>query len=399
MTSYVNVFTGDVIQPTDVSYRSFSISTNLTLAWPLDGNALGNYAARIMQVTANSGSLSIFMPPANETSVGTDSLIRNVGANTFTVKDNAGGTIISVAAGEAKYIYVTNNSTAAGTWGIISFGVGSSSADAASLAGYGLKAISTTLNQSHPVSTTATTYTANSTYRAKTSVWTGGVGTITLDSAATLGDDWFMLIRNGGTGLLTVDCSGADTINGDPNLALQINDSTFICCSGTSFFTVGLGQATTFAYSQLVLPVVSGTYTLTPSQAQNTIIKVTGALTGAVTVQFPAAVQVYFVLNQTTGAFNVTFETGVVGGLTATLQPNQQATLVCDSVNILNATTVITGALAVSLIDGSVGAPSLNFATETNTGMYKAGTNQIGWAVAGVAKMRLTSDGLSGGAF
>ena len=399
MTSYVNVFTGDVIQPTDVSYRSFSISTNLTLAWPLDGNALGNYAARIMQVTANSGSLSIFMPPANETSVGTDSLIRNVGANTFTVKDNAGGTIISVATGEAKYIYVTNNSTAAGTWGMISFGVGSSSADAASLAGYGLKAISTTLNQSHPVSTTATTYTANSTYRAKTSVWTGGVGTITLDSAATLGDDWFMLIRNGGTGLLTVDCSGADTINGDPNLALQINDSTFICCSGTSFFTVGLGQATTFAYSQLVLPVVSGTYTLTPSQAQNTIIKVTGALTGAVTVQFPAAVQVYFVLNQTTGAFNVTFETGVVGGLTATLQPNQQATLVCDSVNVLNATTVITGALAVSLIDGSVGAPSLNFSTETNTGMYKAGTNQIGWAVAGVAKMRLTSDGLSGGAF
>jgi len=399
MTSYVNVFTGDVIQPTDVSYRSFSISTNLTLAWPLDGNALGNYAARIMQVTATVGSLSIFMPPANETSVGTDSLIRNVGSNTFTVKDNAGGTIISVAAGEAKYIYVTNNSTAAGTWGIISFGVGSSSADAASLAGYGLKAISTTLNQSHPVSTTATTYTANSTYRAKTSVWTGGVGTITLDSAATLGDDWFMLIRNGGTGLLTVDCSGADTINGDPNLALQINDSTFICCSGTSFFTVGLGQATTFAYSQLVLPVVSGTYTLTPSQAQNTIIKVTGALTGAVTVQFPAAVQVYFVLNQTTGAFNVTFETGVVGGLTATLQPNQQATLVCDSVNVLNATTVITGALAVSLIDGSVGAPSLNFATETNTGMYKAGTNQIGWAVAGVAKMRLTSDGLSGGAF
>lgn len=399
MTSYVNVFTGDVIQPTDVSYRSFSISTNLTLAWPLDGNALGNYAARIMQVTATVGSLSIFMPPANETSVGTDSLIRNVGSNTFTVKDNAGGTIISVAAGEAKYIYVTNNSTAAGTWGIISFGVGSSSADAASLAGYGLKAISTTLNQSHPVSTTATTYTADSTYRAKTSVWTGGVGTITLDSAATLGDDWFMLIRNGGTGLLTVDCSGADTINGDPNLALQINDSTFICCSGTSFFTVGLGQATTFAYSQLVLPVVSGTYTLTPSQAQNTIIKVTGALTGAVTVQFPAAVQVYFVLNQTTGAFNVTFETGVVGGLTATLQPNQQATLVCDSVNVLNATTVITGALAVSLIDGSVGAPSLNFSTETNTGMYKAGTNQIGWAVAGVAKMRLTSDGLSGGAF
>jgi len=398
--SYVSPFTGDVIQPTDVYYRAIALSVNTQLNWPSNSTTNTDPAARIMNVTPAGGSLSIYMPAANQASVGQDALFRNVGGSTFTVKDYAGvNTICTVAAGEAKYIYITTNATAQGTWGVIAFGTGSSTVDAAALAGYGLKAISTTLNQSHPVTTTAATFTANATYRAKTLVWTGGVGTVTLDSAATLGDDWFMLIRNGGTGLLTVDCSGADTINGDPNLALQINDSTFICCSGTSFFTVGLGQSTTFAYSQLVLPVTSGTYTLTPSQAQNTIIKVTGALTGAVTVQFPAAVQVYFVLNQTTGAFNVTFETGVVGGLIATLQPNQQATLVCDSVNVLNATTVITGALAVSLIDGSVGAPSLNFSTETNTGMYKAGTNQIGWAVAGIAKMRLTSDGLSGGSF
>ena len=399
MTSYVSVFTGDVIQPTDVSYKAFSISANLDLVWPQDGDAAGDYAARIMQISASSAGLFVDMPPANQTSVGTDSLIRNVGANSFTVRDYDGNTIVAVASGEAKYIYVTSNSTSAGTWGIISFGVGSSSADAASLAGYGLKAISTTLNQSHPVVTTSSVFTANSSYRAKTVVWNGGVGTITLDNAATLGDDWFMLVRNGGTGLLTIDGTGSETINGELTLSMQISDSTFICCSGTSFFTIGLGQSTTFAYSQLVLPVTTGTYVLTPAQAQNTIIKVTGSVTGAVTVQVPAAVQVYFALNQTTGAFNTTFTTGVMGGLTATLQPNQQATLVCDSVNVLNATTVITGALAVSLIDGSVGAPSLNFATETNTGMYKAGTNQIGWAVAGVAKMRLTSDGLSGGAF
>lgn len=400
MTSYVNVFTGDVIQPTDVSYKSFSISANLTLAWPLDGNALGNYAARIMQITATTGSLSVYMPPANETSVGTDSLIRNVGSNTFTMRDNAGNTIVSVAAGEAKYIYVTDNSTAAGTWGVIAFGVGSSSADAASLAGYGLKAITTTLNQSHPVTTTSSGFTADSTYRAKTVVWTGGVGTIALTAAATLGDDWFFMVRNNGTGLLTIDPDASELINGDSNLALQIGDSAFIVCSGGAFYTVGLGQSTTFAYSQLVLPVTSGTYTLTPAQAQNTIIKVTGAVTGPVTIQVPAAVQVYFALNETTGAYNVTFETGVVGGLTATLQPNQQATLVCDSVNILNATTVITGALAVSLIDGSAAAPSLNFSLETDTGMYRpSGGSKIGWSVGGTTKMLLTTQGLSGGSF
>jgi len=401
MTSYVNVFTGDVIQPTDVSYKSFSISANLTLAWPLDGNALGNYAARIMQITATTGSLSVYMPPANETSVGTDSLIRNVGSNTFSMRDNAGNTIVSVAAGEAKYIYVTDNSTAAGTWGVIAFGVGSSSADAATLAGYGLKAITTTLNQSHPVTTTATGFTADSTYRAKTLVWTGGVGTIALTAAATLGDDWFFMVRNNGTGLLTIDPNASELINGDSSLALQIGDSAFVVCSGGAFYTVGLGQSTTFAYSQLVLPVTSGTYTLTPAQAQNTIIKVTGALTGAVTVQVPAAVQVYFVLNATTGAFNTTFETGVVGGQTSTLQPNQQATLVCDSVNVLNATTVITGGSAISIIDGTFGAPGLNFVSETNTGMFRrtSPSSAIGWSVGGAIKMMLTNEGLAGGSF
>ena len=136
MTSFVNVFTGDVIQPTDVSYKSFSISANLDLVWPQDGDAAGDYAARIMQISASTTGLFVDMPPANQTSVGTDSLIRNTGSNTFTVRDYAGNTIIAIAAGEAKYIYVTNNATAAGTWGVIAFGVGSSSADASSLAGY-----------------------------------------------------------------------------------------------------------------------------------------------------------------------------------------------------------------------------------------------------------------------
>ena len=150
--SYVSPFTGDVIQPTDVSYRGFTLSTNTTLSWPINGNATGNYAARIMDVTASAGSLILTMPPGNQTSVGTDSLIRNTGANSFTVKTSTGATILSIASGEAQYIYLTDNSTVGGTWGIIAFGAGTSSADAATLQGYGLLAISSTLNQSHPAS-------------------------------------------------------------------------------------------------------------------------------------------------------------------------------------------------------------------------------------------------------
>lgn len=401
--SYNSPFTGDVIQPTDVSYRAITLSANTQLEWPINGTATDNYAARIMQVTASASGLSLYMPPANQASVGQDALIRNVSGTTFTVKDFEGvNTIVAIAAGEAKYIYITANPTTTGTWGVIAFGVGSSSADAASLAGYGLKAITTTLNQSHPVATTSGSFTADATYRAKTLVWTGGVGTLSLTSAGTLGDDWFMMVRNGGTGLLTIDPDGSELINGSSTLALQINDSAFVCCSGSAFYTVGLGQETTFAYSQLTLPVTSGsTYTLTPAQAQNTIIKVTGtAINSNVTIVLPAAVQVYFALNQTSGTANVIFTTGVVGGNNTSLSVSQQATLVCDSVNVLSATSVVVGGSAISIINGSAVAPSLNFTGETNTGMYRpSGGSAIGWSVGGTAKMLLTSQGLSGGAF
>lgn len=396
MTSYVSVFTGDVIQPTDVSYKSFSISANLDLVWPQDGDAAGNYAARIMQISASTSGLFVDMPPANQTSVGTDSLIRNTGSNTFTVRDYAGNTIIAVAAGEAKYIYVTNNATAAGTWGVIAFGAGSSSADASTLAGYGLKAISSTLNQSHPVTTAGSPFTAASTDRARNYVWTGGVGSITLSPASTLGNDWFMMVRNGGTGVLTINPSGADLINGSAALTMQVSDSAFIVCSGTAFFTVGLGRTTNFAFSVLSYPITSGgsPYTLTPAQAQNTIISLTGALTTPVTINIPAAVQVYYVLNAATGS-TVTFTTGIGGSSSVTLSANQQAILICDATNVLNATTVIVGSNSISLIDGSVGAPSLNFGSENTTGMYRPGAGQIAWGILGVNGMTLSATGLT----
>lgn len=396
MTSYVSVFTGDVIQPTDVSYKSFSISANLDLVWPQDGDAAGDYAARIMQISASTTGLFVDMPPANQTSVGTDSLIRNTGSNTFTVRDYAGNTIIAVAAGEAKYIYVTDNATAAGTWGVIAFGAGSSSADASTLAGYGLKAISSTLNQSHPVTTAGSPFTAASTDRARNYVWTGGVGSITLSPASTLGNDWFMMVRNGGTGVLTINPSGADLINGSAALTMQVSDSAFIVCSGTAFFTVGLGRTTNFAFSVLSYPITSGgsPYTLTPAQAQNTIISLTGALTTPVTINIPAAVQVYYVLNAATGS-TVTFTTGIGGSSSVTLSANQQAILICDATNVLNATTVIVGSNSISLIDGSVGAPSLNFGSENTTGMYRPGAGQIGWGILGVNGMTLSATGLT----
>jgi hypothetical protein len=337
------------------------------------------------------------MPPANQTSVGQDALIRNTGSYAFTVKDYLGvNAIATVAPSTAVYIYIRTNATTSGTWGLIQFGVGSSNVDAAALAGYGLKAITSTLNTAHPVTTFSSAYTALASDRAASYVWTGGAATLTLTAATTLGNDWFMLIRNGGTGTLAVT-PASGLINGVASIALQPADSCIICCSGTAFFTVGLGQAAQFNFTQLTKAVVTGTYTLTSSEASNVVQKYTGTLTGNVTVILPPTIQVYYITNQTNGTasnFTITFTTNS-GGTVATVPAGQQVTLICDSVNLLNANTVLAGASSISLIDGTVGAPALNFSSETSTGVYRATSGEFNTSILGVLRSTLSATGLA----
>ena len=392
--SFNSPFTGNVIQPTDVSYSRITLTTDLQLTWPINGTTADDAAARIMEVSTASSANELWMPPANQGSVGQDALIRNVGSVSITVKSYTGAnTIVTVAAGEAQYIYITTNATTAGTWGIIAYGIGSSGADAATLAGYGLLAIGQTLNQSQPVTTFSSNYTALAADRSSTYVWTGGAGTLTLSLASTLADNWFMFVRNSGTGALTVTGTSGDLVNGSTSIALQPADSCIIVCSGTQFYTVGLGRNTQFAFTQLSKAVTSGSYTLTASEASNVIQKYTGTLTGNVTIVVPSTVQVYYIVNATSGAFTVTISTGA--GATAVLTTGTQATLVCDSVNLFNANTILAGSSNISLNNGSVGAPSLNFASETTTGIYRAASGEFNHAILGVLRSTLSATGLA----
>lgn len=397
--SYNSPFTGQVIQPTDVSYRAITLTADTQLSWPINGNVDGDYTARIMNVTANSSNLELWMPPANQASVGEDALIRNVGGNSFNVRTFGDqGAIVTVAPGEAKYIYITTNANTAGTWGVIAFGVGTSNVDAATLAGYGLLAVSNTLNASHPVTTFSSDSTATVAYRAQSYVWTGGAGTLTLDSASTLGNNWFMLLRNSGTGTLTVATTGGQLFDGSSTVSIQSGDSCIIVCSGTAFYSVGLGRAAKFNFTQLTYAVTNGTYTLTTAEASNVIIKFTGTLTGNVTVIVPETIQVYYVQNATDGTINnytVTLTTDVPGAAIATIPAGQQATLVCDSVNLYNANTILAGSSSISLNDGTVGAPGLGFALEPTTGIYRGSAGHFDITVLGTGMFELDSTGLT----
>ena len=392
MTTFVSPFSGDVILPTDVSYADYTLDGDVQLQWPSDATGTENPAARIMDITGDTGVL--IMPTANQVSVGQDALIRNVSGIDFDVNNFDGGVIVTVEAGKASYLYLTSNASTAGVWGIIDFGAGTSSADASLLAGLGLVAISTTLNQSHPTSSISNGYTLLDTDRAQTKIWASGAGTATLPLSNTLGNNWFFILKNNGSGTLTIDCSGAETIDGLVDKSFNPDESAFIICTGTEYISVGYGQSNTFFFTNLVKPVTGGTYYLTSNESGSTIQEYVGALVSNVTAVYLPIVNLYIISNKTTdNGFTLSVTTGF--GNTATIPPGQTASLVCDGTDFFNSNTVQAGATSLNLIDGTVGTPAINFANETNTGIWRSGAGEIDIAVLGVNRLALTATGLT----
>lgn len=394
MTNYVNPYTGQTISPSQVSYESLTISQDTILQWPVNSNS-DVVAANIVSVTATLASLKVIMPPATQVSTGQAIIIRNSGTNVFSVTDYSGNTIASVAAGVSLYIYITDNSTVNGVWTSLTLGAGTSAANAADLAGLGLKAIGSTLNSSTPISLLAANYTFTTSDRASMYVWTGGAGTLTLASSATLGSGWYAIIKNDGTGILTINASGSDLIDGNSTAQLQLSESFVIACNGTGFYTYAYGRSTQFAFTQLSKSITGGTLVLTSSEAQNIIQQYIGTLTSNANVILPSTVQLYSIRNATSGAYTVTFKTSSSSGLTVAVPQNQTLILVCDGTNVYNTQSGGGGSTnQVQLIDGTSASPSLSFLSNLNTGLYLSASGQLGFTLNGNNAMTLKTSGL-----
>jgi hypothetical protein len=405
MTTYTSPFTGQTVNPSQVSYESLTISADTVLQWPVNGNTT-NVVANIIEVTATTTGLHLLMPAAVEVSEGQSLLVRNIGSNSFTVTDTSLNTIVTVASGVADYIYLTDNTTVNGTWSTVVFGAGTSAANAAQLAGFGLKAVATTLNTVLPPHTFSSNYTFVSGDQSSIYVWTGGAGTATLPVAASVGSGWTVTIKNDGAGVLNVVPQGTDTIDGQTVLQLQLGESFEVVSGSSGWYTWGYGQSSQFFFTQLVKTVTGGTVTLTSLEASSIIQEYKGTLTSNCTVILPPTVQLYSFSNATTGSFSLTFSTGAVGGLTLTLPQNQTIIAICDGTNVYNAQTATLSTIsALTLGNGSAAAPSLSFLGDATTGLYLAASGQLGFAVGGVSAGKLTASGLflpvgiSGGGF
>lgn len=397
MTTYTNTFGGTTIYPSDVSYRYVSLTIDQALDWPLESAPTTDVVAAIMDVNAVSGSLSLIMPDATEAGVGQTVLFNNVGANTYTVKDYTGTQICAVPSGATFQIYLTNNATTAGTWRSFQYGASASAANASALAGLGIKAIATTLNQSMPVSTFNTDYTTGSSDRAKVLVWNGGAGTLSLASAPVVGADWFVNVRNSGSGDLIIDPNSSELINGGATLVLAPGDSCIIVTNGVQFWTIGYGQSSVYAFTVLSIDISgSGDYTLSIAELNKTAYIFTGTLTGDRDIVVPTTVQQYWISNQTSGSFTLGVKTAAQSPA-VTVASGARAILYCDGTNVVDADTA-TIAIPVAIAQGGTGATTASGA-RTNLGATTVGDAVFTAASQAAAQIALGLDPIEGGTY
>jgi hypothetical protein len=394
MPTFTSPFTGTVVQPTDVSYYALNFSANVQLYWPAVVNPTQVPAARVIDATPSVASLVINLPEANQGATGTDILIRNFGAVAFTVQNFGGTGSVSVPAGVSKYFYLSDNSTSAGVWQNVTFGAGTSSADAASLAGPGLVALAGKLNVTQNIIEVSSPPAITDASRASTFIWTSGNNTINLPTASSLTGGWFIAFRNSGTGTITFAPQGASLINGNATLDINPAESGFIMFqqSTNNFFTVGLALPSNVTFTSATYDVdsiIGGTFSLVSyAPVIQTYVALSGTRSTTLAVTLPATTQLYVLVNDTgQPTYNITFQ--VSGSLQTPISLADGAiALVLSDGNFLYVISQTTTNVFLA-INGSAAAPSHSFISNTNTGMYLVGTNVLGLSANSTNMLRL----------
>lgn len=340
MTVYTEIFGGGTIYPAEPTFLSLTFSTNQQLVWPIEQSVGGDeIVAKIMELHPAGPGLTVTLADARQVSTGYTVVFYNAEASTVTILDNGGNTLLTVASGTAWQIYLRDNSTANGLWRTFQQGAGTSTANAASLAGAGLKAISTTLNTMLDPIAQAVSYVIVEADRATVQMWTGASGAFTLPNPATVGADWYVGIKNAGTGSVTVTPSSG-TVDGSASLILAVDESAWFYSDGTNYYSMGLGQAVNSVFDFISINVSgTGNYVLSGAELNRIAYEFTGILTGNRNIIVPASVQQYWIDNQTTGAFTLTVKT--LSGTGVIVNQTQRRILYCDGTDVISAETFI----------------------------------------------------------
>ena len=390
MTTYSYVFGGASIYPSEVSYESLTLTTDVQLSWPEETSASSDLAAKIIDISSDTAGLKILLPDATKAGTGETILFNNIGTETIIVSDYDDVQVVSIANGELWQVYLTDNSTTAGSWRSLQYGASISQANASSLAGTGIVAVNTVLSQSVPVTTFNTDFVLGVTDRAKMYNWTGAGGVLTFPSAATVANNWFIYLKNSGSGAIVATPAGTNTIDGLSDLSFQPGESAIIVSDGSNLYTIGFGQQSIFAFDYTSISVAgSGTYTLSGTELNRIAYNFTGLLTGNRTIIVPPTVQQYWITNSTTGSYTFTVKTAATAGVTIT--QGQRGIYYCNGTDFLIADTASI-ALPIDISQGGTGASTAGGALinlgggSTGIDIFVASTQTNAWTALGNAQ-------------
>lgn len=428
MTSFTNAFTGSQIAVAYPSGLPLALTAPITLDWPTTNAGINNVVA--LQIFINSTTSSantITFPSAKNASLYFTSVLFNETGVTITLLKNDNSTLTTIAAGQSVTVTLVDNTTVAGTWVSWVNGAGTSSATAAALAGYGLIAISTTLNSNYLTPTLGSNVTIQTTDRASVKEWTGGAGTITLQAGSVYGNGfWFGFKALPTSGIITFTTGGAALINGSSsNYTLYPgNSAMFMVDSNNNWISFCDGEESFFITSVLnynIIPATT-TITLTTAQQANVIQNFTstsGSLSVPCTITYNVNVPgFFFVTNKTTGGQTLTLTDGTNN---FSVTPNQTILLQCNGTALvqgpsevqnltvvkklifLDSTTNVVGfqSAATNSIASQIYTlptnfpPSTSYSTVNSTGVMTFTDSTLGalWAVRGGSTFTMASTG------
>jgi len=390
MPTYVSPFTGTVVTPTDVSYLYILPEFSYYLWWPSNAPPDQYVLPRILDIQPIAPDLYFKLPQGNQGTKGADCLITNFGEYDITIYNFTFDVSYIISPGDSAYLYLANNTTEGGYWERIDFGSTTSVADAQSLRGNGLRVQAGLLTVAQNVYDIIADPGLNNTdSTAHVYNWIAGNGEIQLPSAITLADGWFIGFRNSGTGTLTFQPQGSDTVNDQTSLAVNPGESGYLIVDSTlGYVTVGLAPPNNVSFTAATYDVdsiVGDTLSLTTfAPTIQTYVALSGTRTTTLLVEFPPITQLYVLKNNTTTGYNIEFN--VAGSLSPpVITTNNSITLVVSDGNQLAviSQSVIPGTFLAD--NGTAAAPSYSFTSNDTTGMYLENINVLGLSANGVA--------------
>ncbi len=369
----IEVFGAGAVQSAYVSYLPLNITANdITLLWPtsyvnapyIDPISGIHYSilAASMNVSTNAGNANeVILPDATKSSVGSNFIIKNVGAGEFDLSTSDEVTLISIAPGLSYWIQLTDNSTLDGTWSVVQFGAGNSEASSHLLAGNGVNgivAIGPTLQSDTTIALENVPPALDESFRAQLIVWRGGPDTLTLPAIGSVSEGYYVSFNNAGSAQISIQPGEAvTTIDRELSVTVQVQQSLTIISDGTNWWTLGFGQ-NQFAATTVINKDVSGAgnVTLTSIESASLIQNYHGALGANITVFFPTANNYWFVSNLTTNAFTLSVQLVGPLGTSYVVPQGTKQIFYSNGTSLFRIPTALTLDDPLSIASGGTGA-------------------------------------------